>query len=197
MSGRNVLVIGGSAGLGKEMSKVLASQGANVTIVSRKQTLLDEAKEEILRSRKSEAQTVTAVAADMSDVLTVGTACHLSTHTYLLQAQRVISSQPSLPDVLYCVAGGTAHELGFLVDLQPEQFVTCMNNNFYSSLYPSQALLNAWVEDDRSSGQSPPKPKLRKIIYVNSSASLAPSPGYLAYNGKSSTYKLEGFIWLL
>lgn len=82
MSGQNVLVIGGSAGLGKEMSKVLASQGANVTIVARKQTLLDEAKEEILRSRKSDAQTVTTVAADMSDVLMVD-AAYLSLNSYL------------------------------------------------------------------------------------------------------------------
>ena len=81
------------------------------------------------------------------------------------------------------MAGGTAQELGFLIDLEPEQFVTCMNNNYYSSLYPTQAVLKAWVNDDQTSEGIPSKPKLRKIVYVNSSASLVPSPGYLAYNG--------------
>jgi 3-dehydrosphinganine reductase len=53
------------------MSKVLATRGANVTIFARKQDLLDEAKSEILAARKSDIQTVTAVAADMSNPSTV------------------------------------------------------------------------------------------------------------------------------
>ena len=87
--------------------------------------------------------------------------------------------------MLYCVAGGTAHELGFLVDVEPEQFETCMNNNYYTSLYPARSTLKAWIEDDKNSKETPPKPKLRKIVFVNSSASLVPTPGYAAYSGKS------------
>ncbi|KAF2260235.1 putative short chain dehydrogenase/ reductase [Lojkania enalia] len=167
MSGQNVFVVGGSAGLGKEMSKVLAAQGANVTIFSRDQTRLKEAKQEILATRKAETQAVVAVAADMSKAAT---------------AQHVLSSQPQLPDALFCVAGGTAYELGFLVDVEPEQLERCMNNNYYASLYPAQSILKAWIKDDKNSKETPSKPKLRKIIFVNSSASLVPTPGYIAYS---------------
>jgi 3-dehydrosphinganine reductase len=80
-----VFVIGGSKGLGKEMSKVMASQGtglvlprplvvfaeqqhvgAHITIFARGQTELDEAKDEILASRRDEIQQVAAIAADLS-----------------------------------------------------------------------------------------------------------------------------------
>jgi 3-dehydrosphinganine reductase len=71
MGGQNVLVIGGSAGLGKEISKVLVARGDNVTIVARKKAQLDEAREEILLYRRFEIQTVTSTAADMSNIATV------------------------------------------------------------------------------------------------------------------------------
>ena len=58
-----------------------------------------------------------------------------------------------------------------------------MNNNYYSSLYPSQAILQSWIQDDEDA-PVPKTPRLRQIILVNSSASLCPIPGYLAYNGK-------------
>ncbi|KAF1960408.1 hypothetical protein CC80DRAFT_532852 [Byssothecium circinans] len=83
---------------------------------------------------------------------------------------------------LYCVAGGTAHELGFLVDVEPEQFGRCMNNNYYASLYPARTILKAWIVDDQASKEMPPKPKLRKIVFVKSSASLVPTAGYVAYS---------------
>lgn len=57
-----------------------------------------------------------------------------------------------------------------------------MNNNYYSSLYPAQAALKLWTQDDKDASM-PSRPKLRKIVFVNSSASLVPAPGYLAYTG--------------
>ena len=104
------------------------------------------------------------------------------------QAHSVIGSQPQLPDVLYCVAGGTPNECGYLIDLEPEVFERVMNNNYYSSLYPAQATLKMWTEDDKNA-QVPPSPKRRQIIFVNSVASLAPIPGYLAYSGSSTLLK--------
>ena len=82
-------MIGGSKGLGKEMSKVMASQGtslaclkrefvveqqrigAHVTIFARGQTQLDEAKDEILASRRDESRQVAAIAADLGTPSTV------------------------------------------------------------------------------------------------------------------------------
>ncbi|KAI4865899.1 hypothetical protein F4820DRAFT_418481 [Hypoxylon rubiginosum] len=166
LDGKTVFVVGGSGGLGREISKVMAGQGAHITIFGRKQGLLDEARNEILAARHVESQIINAVAGDM------GIASN---------AHSILDSQPQLPDVLYCVAGGTPTECGFLVDLEPQVFERCMTNNYYSSLYPAQAVLKRWIQDD-ANAEIPPSPKLRKIIFVNSSASLVPVPGYLAYS---------------
>ncbi|KAF2004267.1 short chain dehydrogenase [Amniculicola lignicola CBS 123094] len=165
-SEETVFIIGGSAGLGKELAKVLAAQGAHVTIFARDQEKLDVAKDEIVSCQRSDKQIITAVTADMSQVDTV---------------YEVLSAQPRLPDTLYCVAGGTSTELGFLVDLEPQTFERCMNKNFYSSLYPSQSVLRSWINDDKDAATTA-EPRLRKIIFVNSSASLVPIPGYIAYS---------------
>lgn len=64
-----------------------------------------------------------------------------------------------------------------------------MNNNYYSSVYPAQAVLQMWTQDDKDA-KVPPSPRLRQIIFVNSSAALVPVPGYVAYSGKSKKYRM-------
>ncbi|RYO76146.1 hypothetical protein DL766_003881 [Monosporascus sp. MC13-8B] len=76
-----------------------------------------------------------------------------------------------MPDILCCVAGGTSTELGFLLDLEPQVFERCMNNNYYSSVYPAQTVLKRWAKDDENA-ETPPSPRLRKILFLNSSPSL-------------------------
>ncbi|RYP61587.1 hypothetical protein DL770_009764 [Monosporascus sp. CRB-9-2] len=151
----------------------MAGQGAHITIFSRKQKLLDEARSEIIAVRQDDSQKITAVAGDM------GIAAN---------AHSLLASQSQMPDILYCVAGGTPTECGFLVDLEPETFERCMVNNYYSSVYPAQAVLRRWVEDD-ANAEIPPCPRTRKIIFVNSSASLIPTPGYLAYSAAKAAQR--------
>lgn len=145
------------------------SLGANVVIFARNEKRLETAKAEIMETRQSESQVIKTVSADMSDP----------------KAARIaLESQPQVPDSLFCFAGGTSTELGFLVDLEPEVLERCMNKNYYSSLYPSQVVLQRWIKDDENTDDIPKTPKQRKIVFVNSSASLVPVPGYLAYNGE-------------
>ncbi|KAL7629712.1 hypothetical protein AAE478_001235 [Parahypoxylon ruwenzoriense] len=126
---------------------------------------LDEAVSEILAVRQDKNQKINAVAGDMGNAA-------------------------NMPDILYCVAGGTPSECGFLVDLKPEIFERCMVNNFYSSVYPAQAVLKRWVEDDDANdAEIRPRPRTRKIIFVNSSASLIPTPGYLAYSAAKAAQR--------
>ncbi|KAJ4305133.1 hypothetical protein N0V90_000663 [Kalmusia sp. IMI 367209] len=173
MEGKIAFVVGGSAGLGKEIAKLLASQGANITIFGRTRENLDVAKDEILAARKTEDQGVVAIQADMSNATEV---------------QKALTSQPLLPDVLYCMAGGTAYELGYMIDLEAEQFERCMNNNYYSSLYPARHVLSSWVEDDKKAAV-PKTPKQRSIVFCNSSASFMPIPGYIAYNAAKAAQR--------
>jgi 3-oxoacyl-[acyl-carrier protein] reductase len=62
MDGRNALVTGGSLGLGKAIATQFARSGANVTIVARRQSNLDQAKAEI---EKEGGGKVAVVAADI------------------------------------------------------------------------------------------------------------------------------------
>lgn len=57
-----------------------------------------------------------------------------------------------------------------------------MTSNYYSSLYPTQAVLKWWIEDD-AKRNIPKIPTRRKIVFVNSTAPLIPLPGYMAYSG--------------
>jgi len=77
-----------------------------------------------------------------------------------------------------------------MLDVEPEVFMRCMNNNSYSSLLPAQSILKSCVEDDKTVSQ-PPTPQYRRIIFVNSSASLIPLPGYTAYNCELNVYGEE------
>lgn len=47
MDGRNAIITGGSAGLGKAMAREFIRSGANVAIIARRQDVLDQAKAEI------------------------------------------------------------------------------------------------------------------------------------------------------
>ncbi|MEX0693059.1 MAG: SDR family NAD(P)-dependent oxidoreductase, partial [Rhodospirillales bacterium] len=62
MDGRNAIITGGSAGLGKAMAMEFMRSGANVAIVARRQDVLDQAKAEIAAEGKG---TVIAISADI------------------------------------------------------------------------------------------------------------------------------------
>jgi len=62
MDGRNAIITGGSAGLGKAMATEFVASGANVAIVARRQDVLDQAKSEI---EKAGSGKVIAISADI------------------------------------------------------------------------------------------------------------------------------------
>lgn len=105
------------------------------------------------------------------------------------QTREAFKSQPRLPDVLYCVAGGTTNELGFLVELSADDLQRCMTNNYLTSAFPAQAMLKLWTEDDKQSGSPSPgraqRPRKRKIVFVSSAAAFVAFPGYVAYTRTS------------
>ena len=91
---------------------------------------------------------------------------------------------PKLPDIVYCVAGGTANEIGFLTDLDPVHLETCMRNNYFSAAYVAQTILKLWTADDRTQRLVKRKPILRQIVFINSAAAFLGIPGYGAYTGE-------------
>lgn len=81
-----------------------------------------------------------------------------------------------MPDILICVAGGTnPSQIGFLADLEPESLKTCLDLNYFTSVYIAQRVLQLWIHS--------PKPTCtRHVIFVSSAAALVAIPGYIAYS---------------
>jgi len=84
-----------------------------------------------------------------------------------------------LPCAVFCVAGGTEHELGFFASIPSDAMRVCMDKNYLSSVYLAQAVWKRWTApDDRVK----PQPMCeRHLIFTASTAALISLPGYDAY----------------
>ena len=91
----------------------------------------------------------------------------------------VFRSQARIPDVLYCVAGGTSTEIGFITDIDSRKLESCMRNNYFTAAYAAQSMIKIWTEDDKKAEVS--CPRLRQIAFINSAAAFLGLPGYAAY----------------
>ena len=85
---------------------------------------------------------------------------------------------------MYCVAGGNHAENGFFVDIKAKDLDNCMKNNYYSSAYAARSMLDIWTEDDKKGNAPASRPKLRKIVFINSAAAFLGLPGSIAYTRK-------------
>lgn len=93
-------------------------------------------------------------------------------------------SQPRLPDLLFCCAGGTPSQVGFIKDLSPEQLGSCMQNNYLTAAYSAQIMLKIWGEDQKADEEvKAPKLRTRHIVFINSVAAFCTVPGMGAYSG--------------
>ncbi|RYP90777.1 hypothetical protein DL770_003110 [Monosporascus sp. CRB-9-2] len=171
-NGKTVFVTGGSAGLGLEISKAVAAQGAHVTIFARRQKLLDEARSIIKDVRRSKEQEINAVSVNLANASEVDSA---------------FRAQPRLPDMLFCCAGGTPGQVGFINDLTPAQLETCMQNNYLTAAFCAQMMLKIWTEDDKTAKGT--TPLTRHIIFINSVAAFCTVPGMGAYSAPKSAVR--------
>ncbi|KAK4208058.1 NAD(P)-binding protein [Rhypophila decipiens] len=149
VNGRTVLVTGGSSGLGFSAAKQLAEKGANVVIVARTKTKLQEAIQELKKAALSATQRFHYIPADV---------------TTPEDCSRVISettawNNGSPPEIVWCCSG-SAHPTLF-IDTPVDKFQTMMDSNYFSSVYMAHAILNLWLRPSPSS---------------SSAASEAPSP---------------------
>ncbi|KAE8364026.1 hypothetical protein BDV27DRAFT_172622 [Aspergillus caelatus] len=78
------------------------------------------------------------------------------------------------PDILVCAAGGTPNQVGFLADIPPEALTSCMESNYYTTIFAVQCCLKLWLV-------APQTPTPRHIILASSAAAFLGLPGYIAY----------------
>lgn len=81
-----------------------------------------------------------------------------------------------LPSILFCVAGGAGDEIGFFVDLTPDQLRSGFTKNYFSAAFITQSLMRRWVKQPES-----PQPSPRHIVLTGSTAAFLALPGYVAY----------------
>jgi 3-dehydrosphinganine reductase len=166
MSGRVVLVPGGSSGIGLATAKAFAARGADIGIIARDLGRLEAAREAVEGARASASQRVVAVPGD------VGT---------MDGAQAAVSAVVDalgVPDVIVNTAGIIIP--GHFETMPVDSFETCLRNGFLTCVYPSRAVAPLMMA--RGSGH---------IVNVSSVAGFLGVFGYTAYS--PSKFAVMGF----
>jgi 3-dehydrosphinganine reductase len=164
--GKNVIVTGGSSGIGKATARMLVQRGANVAIIARRQALLEAALAEFEAERVAQAQVLQAHSADLSD---------------WEQAQAAIAAvtaEGRTPDILINAAGIT--HPGYFEELPIEVFRRIMDVDFFGTLYPTKLVAPMMMA--RHSGH---------IVNFSSGAGFLGIFGYSAYS--AAKFAVRGF----
>ena len=162
---RHAIITGGSSGIGKATAKLLAQQGANVSIIARDRAKLDLAKQEIEAVRANPNQQIIALVADVAN------------QPENEAAIRTAIAQIGNPDILITSAG-MAYP-GYFAKIPLEIFEQTMAINYFGSLYSVRAVLSAMEARQRG-----------HIVFISSGAGLIGLYGYSAYS--PSKFALRG-----
>ena len=149
-SGQHALITGGSSGIGKAVAKLLAQQGANISIIARDLTKLETAKQEISAEIIDSQQKILAIAADVTQVKALEIAI-----------QQAIA-ELGCPQILITSAGVAIP--GYFEELSLATFEKTMAVNYFGSLYAIKAVLPKMLAARKGS-----------IILISSGAGLISS----------------------
>ena len=167
---KTVLITGGSSGIGLALSKQFASKGANVCILARRKSILEDAQKEIRKCCKSSSQNIVAISADVSN------------YDELKTALSKYIKENGGPDILINSAGITYP--GTFLDLNPKIFADNININYLGTVYSTKLIAPEMVK--RGYGH---------IINISSLAAIVGIYGYSAY--APSKYAVRGFSRVL
>ena len=162
---KHAIITGGSSGIGKAVAKLLASEGANISIIARDADKLETAKQEITAVTVSPQQKILSFVADVAKLKEV---------TEVIQNA---IAQQGTPDLLITSAGIAIP--GYFDDISLETFEQTMRVNYFGSLYCVKAVLPAMKTAQRG-----------KIVFISSGAGLIGLFGYSAYS--PSKFALRG-----
>jgi 3-dehydrosphinganine reductase len=148
----NVVVTGGSDGLGLAFAELIASKGAHVTVLARNASKLAQAKNAIEKKRLKLSQKIVTIVCDVSDEASVEKA--------MTAAGQV--------DVLVANAGLSIPKL--FVDQSGSETRQMMNVNFFGAENAARSVLPAMR-----------KAKSGRVVFVASAMSLTAFAGYAGY----------------
>lgn len=153
---QHAIITGGSSGIGKEIAKLLAIQGSNISIIARNLSKLEEAKIEITATTANQKQKIMSIPTDVANRVEVETAIKKAVN------------ENGLPDLLITAAG--ISRPGYFRELPIEIFEQTMAINYFGSLYSVRAVLP--MMEQQKKGQ---------IVMISSGAGLIGIYGYTPY----------------
>jgi len=156
LAGKHAVVTGGSSGIGKATARLLAREGADVTIVARNRQRLDQALREIDDERLHRSQRLEARAADVTS------------YDEIASAVESVSNTTGDPDILINSAG--IARPGYFHDLPLADFRQQMDTNYLGTLYATRAAVRPMMS--RGGGH---------VVNVSSVAGVIGVFGYTAY----------------
>ncbi len=165
-SGKNVFITGGSSGIGLSLACLLAREGANITILARREDQLSKAVGTIKTQSIKNEQVIQSIAGDVAEIDSI------------FQILEIYEKSYGTPDYLFNSAGITYP--GKFNTLTPETFRDLINVNYLGTVYVTRAFINGMLR--RGSGW---------IVNISSMAGFIGTFGYSGYG--ASKYAVRGF----
>ncbi len=165
-SGKHVFITGGSSGIGLALAKLLAEQGANITILARREDQLKKAVAEVRSHCIHPDQIIFTLSGDVGNLEIIW--------PLLVDYEKKYGT----PDFLINSAGITYP--GKFSVLPPEIFRDLANINYLGTVYVSRAFVNGMIR--RGNGW---------IVNISSMAGFIGTYGYSGYG--ASKYAVRGF----
>lgn len=153
---KHAIITGGSSGIGKATAKLLAQQGANISIIARDRIKLATAQQEIEAARVDSTQKILTLAADVAQ------------QAEIFQAIQQAIAELGIPDILITSAGMARP--GYFTEIPLEIFEKTMAVNYFGSLYSIRAVVPEMAKQQRGN-----------IVIISSGAGLIGIYGYSAY----------------
>lgn len=159
LAGKNIVVIGGTTGIGLSAAKAFVSEGAKIVVIGRN-------KENVAKVRSELRENVQAISADATDPETAVNAINLCLEKF------------GSFDGLYHVAGGSGRKMGDgpLHELSLEGWNKTLELNLTSLMLSNQAAVKKFLE----------LKKAGTILNMGSVLGFSPSPKYFSTHAYAS-----------
>ena len=153
---QHVIITGGSSGIGRAMARLFVQRGAHVSILARRQALLDETLAELRALRASPIAAPGGRSVDVTD---------------LPQLEQAIASlmADGYPADILVNAAGIVH-CGYFEELPMSDFYRTVEVDLYGTVHAVKAVVPTMMERDKG-----------HIVNFSSVSGFAASFGYTAY----------------
>ncbi|KAJ9650442.1 hypothetical protein H2198_010252 [Neophaeococcomyces mojaviensis] len=170
VSGRTVIITGGSQGLGLAIAQQLAGKGANVVIVAQTESKLEKALEHVRSSAVKPSQRFQWLSYDLRKAS--------SAPAIIEEVTRWNNGEA--PDVVFNCAGHCIP--GFLASSSVDTLRDQMDTLYWSCTYMAHATLQSWIQPVRKDKQSVYNTKPRHLVFTSSVVAFLPLAGYAPYS---------------